>query len=49
MEDDNLKTVCYKCIVDKYSPTSGRIAAVIIYSVIRAGEIIDWWLPPARQ
>jgi hypothetical protein len=24
---------------------SGRVTAAIIYVVIRAGEIIDWWFP----
>jgi hypothetical protein len=24
---------------------SGRIGAAIIYTVIRMGEIIDWWFP----
>jgi hypothetical protein len=41
----DLKTSSYKCIFDKPSPMSGRVAAAIIYIVIRAGEIIDWWFP----
>jgi hypothetical protein len=40
-----LKAVSYKCIFDKPSPMSGRVGAAIIYAVIRAGEIIDWWFP----
>jgi hypothetical protein len=40
-----LKSLSYKCIFDKPSPMSGRVAAAIIYAVIRAGEIIDWWFP----
>lgn len=40
-----LKSVSYMCIFDKRSPTSGRVASAIIYAVIRAGEIIDWWFP----
>ena len=43
MED--LKSVSYRCIFDKPSKMSGRIASAIIYTVIRAGEIIDWWFP----
>jgi hypothetical protein len=38
---DNLNDVAYMCIFDKPSKMSGRIAAAIIYVVIRAGEIID--------
>jgi hypothetical protein len=44
-----LKAVSYKCIFDKPSPTSGRVSAAIIYAVIRAGEIIDWWFPVKVQ
>ena len=40
-----LKSLSYKCIFDKPSPMSGRVSAAIIYVVIRAGEIIDWWFP----
>jgi len=40
-----LKEVSYKCIFDKPSKMSGRVSAAIIYAVIRAGEIIDWWFP----
>lgn len=40
-----LKAVSYKCIFDKPSPMSGRVGAAIIYAVIRAGEVIDWWFP----
>jgi hypothetical protein len=40
-----LKAVSYKCVFDKKSPTSGRVAAAIIYAVIRLGEVIDWWFP----
>jgi len=40
-----LKAVSYKCIFDKISPMSGRVAATFIYMVLRAGEIIDWWFP----
>jgi hypothetical protein len=40
-----LKEVSYKCIFDKPSKMSGRVASAIIYAVIRAGEIIDWWFP----
>jgi hypothetical protein len=40
-----LKEVSYKCIFDKPSKMSGRVASAIIYMVIRAGEIIDWWFP----
>jgi hypothetical protein len=40
-----LKAISYKCIFDKPSPMSGRVSAAIIYAVIRAGEIIDWWFP----
>jgi hypothetical protein len=43
MED--LKALSYRCIFDKPSPMSGRIGAAIIYTVIRMGEIIDWWFP----
>jgi hypothetical protein len=41
----DVKTSAYKCIFDKSSPMSGRVASAIIYIVIRAGEIIDWWFP----
>jgi len=40
-----LKALTHKCIFDKKSPMSGRVSAGIIYAVIRAGEIIDWWFP----
>ena len=40
-----LKALSYKCIFDKLSPMSGRVGAAVIYAVIRAGEIIDWWFP----
>jgi hypothetical protein len=40
-----LKDLTHTCIFDKKSPTSGRVGASIIYTVIRAGEIIDWWFP----
>ena len=41
----DLKSISYKCIFDKPSKMSGRVAAAILYVVIRAGEIIDWWFP----
>ena len=40
-----LKELSYKCIFDKPSKMSGRVAAAILFAVIRAGEIIDWWFP----
>ena len=40
-----LKVLSYTAIFDKKSPMSGRVSAGIIYAVIRAGEIIDWWFP----
>jgi hypothetical protein len=40
-----LKDLTYKCIFDHKSPMSGRVSAVIIYTAIRMGEIIDWWFP----
>ena len=40
-----LKALSYTCIFDKPSPMSGRVWAAIIYLVIRAGEVIDWWFP----
>jgi hypothetical protein len=40
-----LKVLSYKCIFDKPSKMSGRVASAIIYAVIRASEIIDWWFP----
>lgn len=45
MYTPELKDLSYKCIYDKKSPMSGRIASAILYTVIRAGEIIDWWFP----
>ena len=41
----DLKSVSYKCIFDKPSKMSGRVASAILYVVIRAGEIIDWLFP----
>ena len=40
-----IKALSHKCIFDKKSPTSGRVASAIIYAIVRAGEIIDWWFP----
>jgi len=40
-----LKDISYRCVLDKRTPMSGRVASAIIYAVIRAGEIIDWWFP----
>jgi hypothetical protein len=45
MDTSDLKDVSYRCVLDERSPMSGRIASAIIYAVIRAGEIIDWWFP----
>jgi hypothetical protein len=45
MDTIELKDVSYRCILDKRTAMSGRIASAIIYAVIRAGEIIDWWFP----
>jgi len=42
---ENLKVLSYAAIFDKRSPMSGRVASAIIYVVIRASEIIDWWFP----
>ena len=41
----SLKELSYRAIFDKRSPMSGRISSAIMYTVIRAGEIIDWWFP----
>jgi hypothetical protein len=46
---NELKATSYKCIFDKPSPMSGRVAAAFIYMVIRAGEIIDWWFPVKKN
>jgi hypothetical protein len=40
-----LKAISLEAIFDKRSKTSGRVASAIIYAVIRAAEIIDWWFP----
>jgi hypothetical protein len=40
-----LKELSYKCIFDKPSKMSGRVAAAVLYAVLRAGEIIDWLFP----
>ena len=40
-----LKAISYKCIFDKPSPMSARVGSTVIYAIIRAGEIIDWWFP----
>jgi hypothetical protein len=40
-----LKTLSYDAIFDKRSRMSGRLASAIIYAVLRAGDIIDWWFP----
>jgi hypothetical protein len=40
-----LKDISYRCVLDERSSMSGRVASAIIYAVIRAGEIIDWWFP----
>lgn len=45
MDTVELKDVSYRCVLDKRTPMSGRVASAIIYAVIRAGEIIDWWFP----
>jgi len=45
MDTVELKALSYEAVFDKRSPMSGRIASAIIYAVIRAGEIIDWWFP----
>ena len=44
-DTSDLKGVSYKCIFDKPTKMSGRVGAAIIYAVIRASEIIDWWFP----
>ena len=49
MDITEIKDISYKCIFDKPSKMSGRVAAVIIYTVIRAGEIIDWWFPVKKS
>jgi hypothetical protein len=41
----NLKALSYDAIFDWHEPMSGRIGCVLIYAVIRAAEIIDWWFP----
>ena len=43
------KNLSYKAIFDKSSPMSGRVASAVIYTVIRAGEIIDWWFPVKKS
>jgi hypothetical protein len=43
--DQSLKELSYRAIFDKRSPMSGRVSSAILYAVIRAGEIIDWWFP----
>jgi hypothetical protein len=40
-----LKEVSYRCIFDKPSKMSERVASAIIYAMIRVGEVIDWWFP----
>ena len=45
MDSKELKDLSYQCINDKRSPMSGRVASVVIYMVIRAGEVIDWLFP----
>jgi hypothetical protein len=45
MELGDLKTLASKCVHDKPMKTSMRVAAAILYCVVRMGEIIDWWFP----
>jgi len=44
-----LKELSYKCIFDKPSKMSGRVAAAILFAALRAGEIIDWWFPVKKS
>ena len=44
-DTETLKVLSYTAIFDKRSRMSGRVASAIIYVVIRAGDIIDWWFP----
>jgi len=41
----DLKALSYEAIFDWRSPMSGRVGSLIIYVILRAGEIIDWWFP----
>jgi len=41
----NLKVLSYAAIFDNRSRMSGRVASAIIYVVMRAGDVIDWWFP----
>jgi hypothetical protein len=45
MNAKELKELSHKCVFDKASPMSGRVATAILYVVLRIGEIIDWWFP----
>ena len=45
MNPGEFKLVAYKCIFDRPSRMSSRVACAILYAVIRTGEIIDWWFP----
>jgi hypothetical protein len=40
-----LKDLSYKAIFDSQSKMSERVASVFIYTVIRAGDFIDWLFP----
>ena len=41
----DLKALSLEAIFDKRSKMSGRVGSVLIYTVIRVAEIIDWWFP----
>ena len=40
-----IRELSYACIFDKKSPMSARVACTVLYTVLRLGEVIDWWFP----
>lgn len=40
-----LKVLAHACVIDARTKTSTRVACALLWGVLRAAEIIDWWFP----
>lgn len=45
MDTTELKELSYRCMFDKGTKMSARVATALLYFVIRLGDVIDWWFP----
>lgn len=42
---EELKPLAWAAVFDTRAKMSSRVACALLWSVLRLGEVLDWWFP----